>query len=440
MKKLNRKKRAVWLVVVLFLALPPLFSQPGRKHARLFEFIKKTLFIDVHSHPVAGHVEYRFKDPYPTLEPPIERPFWPIKKERIAVFDTMQVEALKEIYGYKKEDVTEKDLPELSELSQKFWETGKKNGFNRILDICGIEKVFSNSTFPKKDLDSERVLWVPSVDFLMYPFEGSGMKAIDPELQKSLDYYSKDVWELSKKYNLKIKELSSYLSFIDKVLDDYKNDKAVALKVASGYIRTLWFEEQERDEVSAIFEEGLNGKLVSWKNYKNLQDFVARHIFMKAGKLKLPVHFHTGFGAYASLRNLDSNPLNLESIFSDIRFKDTQFLMLHGGYPFWDKLKPLLEKRNIYVEFSAINWIVFGHELERILYDWLCYPGASEKIFFGSDGGAPVFFWIAAKNSRKALYQALAKLIDSQITSEEKAILVAEKIMRKNAIRVHQLR
>jgi len=439
MKKFNRRKNSIWLALACLLILSPLLPQSGRKYARLFEFIKNTLFIDVHSHPIAGHIEYQIKDPYPTLEPPIDRPFWPVKKERIAVFDSLQVGALQEIYRYQKEDVTEKDLLGLSELSQKFWTAGKKKGFNRILDICGIEKVFSNSAFPKKDLDPGRVFWVPFVDFLLYPFEGSGMKAISPELQSSLDYSSKNVWELSEKYNLKIEEFASYLSFIDKVLDDFQNDKAVALKVASGYIRTLWFEEQDRDEVALVFEEGLKGNLNSWKRYKKLQDFVARYIFRKAGALKLPVHFHTGFGAIAGLKNLDSNPLNLESVFSDIRFKETQFLILHGGYPSWDTLKPILEKRNAYVEFSAINWFTFEHELAKILHGWLCYPGASEKIMFGSDGGAPVFFWIAAQNSREALYRALSKLIGRGIIDEEKAVLIAEKIMRKNATRLHQI-
>lgn len=79
-------------------------------------------------------------------------------------------------------------------------------------------------------------------------------------------------------------------------------------------------------------------------------------------------------------------------------FKDTRFVMLHTGYPFWDKIKPLLEKRNAFVEFSAVNWMVFDYELADILFDWLSYPGVSEKIMFGSDAGAAVFFWIAAEN------------------------------------------
>ncbi len=123
-----------------------------------------------------------------------------------------------------------------------------------------------------------------------------------------------------------------------------------------------------------------------------------------------------------------------------MKFIKTNFVMLHAGYPFWDKLKPILEKRNTFVEFSAVNWFVYEDELEKILYEWLSYPGASEKIMFGSDAGAPVFFWIASKNSRKALYSALSRLIERRIINEEKAILIAEKIIRGNAMKVHGLK
>jgi predicted TIM-barrel fold metal-dependent hydrolase len=428
------------LFLLSFLLLVPLFSNENPKYKELFEFIEGTKFIDVHSHPSTGHFKYQIKDPYPTLEPPISRPFWTIKKERIAVFDSMQVQALKEIYGYKKDDVTERDIGELEALSVEFWKEGEKKGFNKILDICGIEKVFSNSKFPKKNLDEERVLWVPFVDSLFYPLDPSGIKAINNHLREALQDYREEVLELSKEFKIEFSDLPSYLTFIDNVLNAYKKNNAVALKVASGYIRSLWFDEVDEEEASKIFLEGLKGRISDWQTYKKLQDFLARYIFFKAGELSLPIHFHTGFGATATLKNLDSNPLNLESIFSDMKFKNTDFVMLHAGYPFWDKLKPILEKRNTYVEFSAVNWFVFHDELEKILYEWLTYPGTSEKIMFGSDAGAPVFFWIASKNSRIALYNTLSNLIEKGIINQEKAILIAEKIMRGNAIKVHRLK
>ncbi len=409
------------------------------KYEKLFRIIEKIQLIDDHAHPVAGHVKYEERDRYPTLEPLIGRPFWPTKKERIGVFDTMQAEALKKIYGFDKDDVSDEDMPDLEKLSLEFWKSGKRQAFNKMLDICGIEKVFSNSGSAKKDLDPERVLWVPFVDSLFYPLEPSLIKSINADLKEALTGYYKRVEGLSKKHDIQIIDLDAYLELIDQLLFDYEKNGAKALKVGSAYIRTLWFDKVDRSEAVVIFKEGMVGKISSWERYKRLQDFIARYIFLRAGELDLPVHFHTGFGATATLKNLDSNPLNLESVFSDMEFEKTRIVMLHAGYPFWDKLKPLLEKRNIYVEFSAVNWMIYEDELSKILYEWLSYPGASEKIMFGSDAGTPVFFWIAANNSRRALYIALSQLIDRRIINEEKAVIIAKNVMRENALRVHNL-
>lgn len=408
-------------------------------YTRLHDFIEGTSFIDVHAHPALGHRPYRNRDPYPTLEPLIGRPYWPIPEERIAVFDVFEPAALREIYGYEKNGVTEADIPELERLSEEMWDQGEKEAFSRILDLCGIERVFANTGRPLGSVDSKRVLWVPFVDAFLYPLEPSEISSIDPGLKKALMRYHSTNKELAQEKGIQIQGLASHLALIDRILGKYKKEKAVALKVASAYIRTLWFDPVDEEDASAIFEKGLDGKLTSWTEYKKVQDFIARWIFLKAAELDLPVHVHTGFGATATLKNLDSNPLNLESVCSDMRFKDTRFVMLHTGYPFSDKIKPLLEKRNVFVEFSAVNWMVFDDELADILFDWLSYPGASEKIMFGSDAGAPVFFWIAAENSRRALYIALSRLIDLNRIGEDKAVLIAKKIMRDNAIRVHNL-
>jgi len=195
----------------------------------------------------------------------------------------------------------------------------------------------------------------------------------------------------------------------------------------------------DEDEAAAIFREAGKAKLTDKNEYKKIQDFIARYICAKAGELDLPVHFHTGFGYVATLRNLDSNPLNLESIFSDMRFEKTRFVMLHSGYPWGPLMEPMLEKKNVFVEFSAVNWMVYWDNLADLLYQWLSYHNLAEKIMFGSDAGTPVFYWIAAENSRRALYMALSRLVDLNRFDEDMAILIARKIMRDNAIRVHKL-
>ncbi|MDH4272145.1 MAG: amidohydrolase [Candidatus Aminicenantes bacterium] len=433
--------RFFWLA--LFLILFSLACRRSEdslpKYVALHDFIWNTQFIDVHSHPEPGPVKYDGNNYYPVLEPMISRPYFPVDKTRISVVDTLEAEALKALYGYTKDDVTESDLPELERLSLKFWEPGNREALNKAMDICGIEKVFANQEKPGEDLDKGRFLWVPFVDFLIYPFDPSAVKSISPFFRQAQKRYYEEGKDLPEKFNIKINDLGSYLRLVDAVLSHYKTNDARALKFASAYIRTLWFDDVDEDEAAAIFREAGKAKLTDKNEYKKIQDFIARYICAKAGELDLPVHFHTGFGYVATLRNLDSNPLNLESIFSDMRFEKTRFVMLHSGYPWGPLMEPMLEKKNVFVEFSAMNWMVYWDNLAELLYQWLSYHNLAGKIMFGSDAGTPVFYWIAAENSRRALYMALSRLVDLNRFDEDMAILIARKIMRDNAIRVHKL-
>jgi predicted TIM-barrel fold metal-dependent hydrolase len=439
-----RMRKALWIAGLAFFTA---FVAPGchragsdaPKYGELHEFIWHTKFIDVHSHPEPGPVKYDPKNYYPVLEPMISRPYFPVDKTRISVVDSLEPAALKALYGYEKDDVAESDLPELEKLCLKFWEPGNREGFNRAMDICGIEKVFANLESPGEDLDKDRVLWVPFVDVLLYPFDPSAIKSISPFFRQAQQRYYEEGKALPEKYNRRVEDLKSYLRLVDAVLDDHKKNDARALKFASAYIRTVWFEDVDQEEAEALFLKALRAKLQDKDEYKKIQDFLARYICEKAGELDLPVHFHTGFGYVATLKSLDSSPLNLESLFSDMRFQKTRFVMLHTGYPWGPMIEPLLEKENVHVEFSAANWMIYWDNLADLLYQWLSYHDLAEKIMFGSDAGTPVFYWIAAENSRRALYLALSRLVDMKRFDEDMAVSVARKIMRGNAIRVHKL-
>jgi hypothetical protein len=437
-RKSIRRTRCLWGLVVLAGILVA-GAQGQARHERLEAFVDQTRFIDVHSHPSARHVDYPAEDTYPTLEPPIGRPYWAVPRDRVAVFDMLEPEALRAIYGYQKADVADADLPGLRALSRKFWAAGSLAAFDRVLDASGIETTLANTEEPRTELDPARVRWVPFVDCLLFPFAAPEMKGAPPPLREILGDCSRVAAARSARFGRGLAHLGAYLDLVDAVLADFKERGAVALKFGIAYHRTLWFDDPAWEEAAAAYADGLQGKLDSWEKYKKVQDVIARHILLKAGELGLPVHFHTGFGADARLKNLDSNPLNLESVVSDLRFRDTKFLILHAGYPFWNELKPLLEKRNVFVDFSATNWMVYEDELAEILGSWLSYPGASDKVMFGTDAGAPVFFWMAARNSRRALCRALSGLVDRGIVTEDKAVMIAGKIMRENALRLHHL-
>lgn len=436
---LRPKGSRSWVPAAIVLAtvlLPRAEAQT--RFSRLEAFISRTRFIDVHSHPSSRHVDFPGDDTYPTLEPPIGRPYWPIPKERIAVFDSLEPAALRAIYGFPGTDVTEKDLPGLRALSRKFWEVGGPAGLDRVLDICGIERTLANADEPP-NADPARVGWVPFADSFLYPLAASGIKNVPPRLQEIVEAAADAVARRLAASGRSAVHLGAYLDFVGAALEAWKRRGAAALKLGIAYERTLQFDDPSWEEAAAVYSEGRQGTLDSWARYKILQDVIARRVFLKAGEIGLPVHIHTGFGADARLKLADSNPLNLESVVADLRYRNTRFVILHAGYPFWKELNPLLEKRNVFVDFSAVNWMVFEDELAGILGGWLAYPGAAEKIMFGSDAGAPVFFWMAARNSRQALYRALAGLIDRGVITEDQAMLVAGKVMRDNALRIHNL-
>src|SRR5207245_3544318 len=97
--------------------------------------------------------------------------------------------------------------------------------------------------------------------------------------------------------------------------------------------------------------------------YRLFQDYVFRVLIDQAGKLGLPVHFHSavGIGDYFSLRN--GNPLNLENVVRDPRYSKTKFVLIHGGYPYTLDMIWMTAAKNVYTEYSLMGSSVFSFEL-----------------------------------------------------------------------------
>jgi predicted TIM-barrel fold metal-dependent hydrolase len=162
----------------------------------------------------------------------------------------------------------------------------------------------------------------------------------------------------------------------------------------------------------------------------------------QAGKLKLPVHFHSavGIGDYFSLRN--GNPLNLENVLRDPRYSTVNFVLIHGGYPYTLDMIWLTARKNVYTDSSLMGYYVYPSELKNILKQWISlYP---EKIMFGSDAfpfndavGAEETFWLAARSARTAIAAALAELVSEGACTEEKALELARLYLHDNARKLY---
>ena len=80
---------------------------------------------------------------------------------------------------------------------------------------------------------------------------------------------------------------------------------------------------------------------------------------------------------------MGTNPLLLESVFNDPRLRQTNFVLLHGGWPFTGEIMALLSKPNVYTDFSAQTLSNYPRAVTKVLREWLEF--APEKVLFGTD-------------------------------------------------------
>jgi 2-hydroxychromene-2-carboxylate isomerase len=89
---------------------------------------------------------------------------------------------------------------------------------------------------------------------------------------------------------------------ITPTLEAQKRGGAVAIKFEAAYLRSLDFgpaainPATELAEARALYSRFINGGIPQRAEYLELQNYLMRYIAREAGRLGLPVHFHTGGG------------------------------------------------------------------------------------------------------------------------------------------------
>jgi len=233
-----------------------------------------------------------------------------------------------------------------------------------------------------------------------------------------------------------------YLAFVSRILEENQKKGAIAEKFEAGYFRSLYFADPPRPAAATIYQKYHSGGVPTPEEYKTFQDYVFRYLVTEGGRLKLPVHIHTavGEGDYFRLRN--GNVLNLENVVKDPRYLNTTFVLIHGGYPYFREVIWLASMKNVYVDTSEIETLVYPSEMKNVLKLWLeTYP---EKITFGSDAypfstalGAEESYWLAVYSARDALAAALAEMVASNEVTEDKAMEIARGYLHDNAMALY---
>ena len=138
------------------------------------------------------------------------------------------------------------------------------------------------------------------------------------------------------------------------------------MKFEAAYFRSLFFDDPPRERAQAVYDKYRGGGVPSLQEYTDFQDFIFRQIVADSGRLHLAVHIHTnaGGGDYFNVRNV--NVLNLENVVRDPRYQATTFVLIHGGYPFDRQAIFLASMKNVYLDSSGTELILYPSEFMRM--------------------------------------------------------------------------
>jgi hypothetical protein len=417
-------------------AKPMLGPDVPQIYQRLLPQIEKIRIFDHHAHP-------GFAD-----DPDVDAMAAPPGAEALRVRDTNPelVTAAKELWGYPYDDFSEEHARWL--VAKKAEAKKKYPGaayFNMILDKVGIEREVANRAMMADYLDAKRFPWVFFVDSFMFPFDNTQLRQRNPDQGVYIPLQEKMLkrWMQQEGMSTLPANLADYLVFITRTLEDNQKKGAIAFKFEAAYFRPLKFGDPSREQAEALYTKYHDGGVPSWEEYLTFSDYIFRYLATEGGRLNLPVHIHSavGIGDYFSLTQ--GNIMNLENIVRDPRYMKTTFVMVHGGYPYEREAIFLAALKNVWMESSLQELMMYPSEFKHSLKQWLeTFP---DKVTFGTDSfpynevlGAEESTWLGVQSGREALAAALAEMISMGEVTEKQALELAHGYLHDNAMRIYE--
>jgi predicted TIM-barrel fold metal-dependent hydrolase len=307
-----------------------------------------------------------------------------------------------------------------------------------VLDALGIDVMIANRVAMSPPVSEPRFRFAGYVDALMYPLDNTSMMK-DPDKKEFFPLEEK----LLKRYyaesgvTAKPATLDEYLTKVVRpTLERHKQAGALAEKFEMAYLRGFDIGNPSKADA----EKAYSGH----GDYKVLQDYIFRFLATECGRLGMAVHIHTCASAGGYFDIAGDNPLLLEPLLHDPAMRKTNFVLLHGGWPFIGEITALLENPNVYTDFSEQTFAQYPREVSTNIRKWLEYE--PEKVLFATDAypfskeiGWEEAGYIAAKTGREALGIALTGMVRDEEISRDRAVELARMVLRENAKKLYRL-
>jgi predicted TIM-barrel fold metal-dependent hydrolase len=436
--------KAVAAIVLTAVGSLPAAAQMDPALARIIETTKA---IDNHAHPLKYVAEGQARDedydqlPCDTMEQGpgpwrsrLENPEW------IGVW--------RALYGYQYNDAAPEHIRELVAAKQRVKRERGADYAAWVLDKLGIETMLANRVAMGPGLAPPRFRWVPFGDALLLPLNNDGGKRRNADYKWFYEHEDKLLRRYLADLHLDAPpaSLTEYVSkVVTPTLERQKREGAVALKFEAAYLRPLDFEPAAEADAARVYGRFARGGEPPEAEYRTLQNFLFYFIAREAGRLGMAIHFHSMPGCGDSFMQRGANPLLMEAAFNDPALRKTNFVIIHGGWPYTKEVAALFQHPNVYADFSYADAALYPQALSEMLRDWLeWYP---EKVLFGTDAstGPPELDWeqggwLASSTARKALGAALTAMTNDGEISRERAMEVARKVLRENAVKLYGLK
>ena len=403
-------------------------------YGRLLPQIEKIPIFDHHAHP-------GFPD-----DPDVDAMAAPPGSAPLRERDTNPelVAAAKALFNYPYSDLSAEHAKWL--VNRKA-ELKKKEGtayFSNLLDKLNIEQGVANRAMMADYLDPKRFVWVFFGDAFMWPFDNQKERArnVDEGVYIPLQEKMLHRWMEQEQIQQLPASFDDYLKFITRVLEDNQKKGGIAMKFEVAYFRSTRFGDPTREQAEGIYKRYAAGGVPSQQEYRTFQDFIFRYLVREGGRLHLPVHIHSAVGIGDYFNISESNVMNLENILRDPRYVDTLFVLIHGGYPLEREAIWLAAVKNVYMDSSLMEVIMYPAAFKDSLRQWLeTFP---DKITFGTDSfpyndalGAEESYWLGVQSARMGLAAALAEMIASGEVTEAKAMEMAHGYLHDNAVKLY---
>lgn len=386
--------------------LPPEAERTGRPvdFATLFSHYTQT---DLKSAGMTEEQYQAFQHPDTPLDRKWElfEPYWP--SVRYGSYARPALIAAREFYGC--EDITAQTYQVLSERMQAANTPGI---YDRVLrDKCGIQCCLTQiGRIPEQNRD----LLVP-----LLPIWGlasmSSRAAID---------------ELAAAYSHPVSNLDDCLDLLRVVLQDWKRQGVVGLKMVSTHLG-----DPSREDAARALDALMGGKE---QDFFLLHWFLHRHILDLAGELGLIVAVHCGI-IWNNWNNFyENHPRNLIPVL--LKHRNTTFDIYHAGIP-WPRHLATIGKDfpNAYLNLCWCH-IISQAMTVSLLDEWMDMVPVHKITGFGGDYNMPVEKVFGhLQMAKEDIARMLARRVGDRLMTEGQAVEVAQGFLYDNPKRLYGL-